>query len=115
MSKRKHSRHANDDAIRNLQEWQDHQYDPGYRANMGRLGLFSGAGRGRPVGRYIAYALAAEFALILMMSFLDRMGVRDAWLAILFLCVTAVVLIVTLRQLIRVPERPKGRTRGRRG
>ena len=114
MSKRKHARHA-DDAIRNLQEWQDHQYDPGYRANMGRLGLFSGSGRGRPVGRYIAYAFAAEFALLLLMSFLEGAGVRGAWLVITFLCVTAIVLAVTLRQLIRKPGRPKGQPRARRG
>src|SRR4051812_41961024 len=36
MSRSKRARHANDDAIRNLQAWQDHQYDPGYRANLGR-------------------------------------------------------------------------------
>ena len=114
MSRRKHARRIDDDAIRDLQEWQDHQYDPGYRANLGRLRLFSGTGNGRPAGRYIVYAVAAELALMLLLSFLEGVGVRGAWLGIAFLCATAVVLIVALRQLIRVPGRPRRRARGRR-
>ena len=114
MARRKHAHHINDDAIRNLQEWQDHQYDPGYRANLGRLGLFSSAGRRRPVGRYIAYAFAAEFALLLMLAFLERMGVQGAWLGIVFLCATAVVVILLIRQLVRGSGRPARRARGRR-
>jgi hypothetical protein len=113
MSKRKRPSRRDDDAIHNLQDWQDHQYDPGYRANLGRLGLFSGSRRGRPVGRFIAYAIAAECALLLLLSFVERIGVRGAWLGLGFLCASAAVLIFIMSKLIRVPGRPKRNSRAR--
>jgi hypothetical protein len=104
MSKRKRSKRPNDDAIRNLQAWQDHQYDPGYRANLGRLGLFSGNRRGRPVGRFIAYALLAECALIVVFSLLTSAGVRGPIATIIFLCAVVAVLLVMLARLVRPPS-----------
>jgi hypothetical protein len=113
MAKRKRPARRNDDAIHNLQEWQDHQYDPGYRANLGRLGLFSGSRRGRPVGRFIVYALVAECALMFLLSFLGGMGVGGAWLVLVFLCAMVAVLIFMITKLIRLPGRSRRRTRGR--
>src|SRR5215468_3779150 len=114
MSRRKRARHPHDDAIRNLQEWQDHQYDPGYRGNLSRLGLFSGSGHGRPAGRYIVYAFAAECIVVLMLSFAGSMGV-PGWIAILlFVAANVAIAMFTMTRLIRAPGHHQGRARGRR-
>jgi hypothetical protein len=113
MAKRKRSAHPND-AIRNLQEWQDHQYDPGYRANLGRLGLFSGNRHGRPVGRFIVYGLVAEGVLMLLMTFLGSVGVGGPWLGIGFICALVAVFICIVSRLARAPGRPRRQRRGRR-
>ena len=114
MSRSKRSRHANDDAIGNLQAWQDHQYDPGYRANLGRLGLFSRAGRGHSAGRVIAYALAAEFLLTIGFALATSVGVPGLAAGLVFVCASAGVLIIMLSHLAGKPSRRKRRARGRR-
>jgi hypothetical protein len=113
MSRSKRSRHANDDPIRDLQAWQDHQYDPGYRANLGRLGLFSRTGRSRSAGRAIAYALAAEFLLTIGFALATSVGVPGRAAGWVFVCASVVVLIVTLSHLAGKPSRRKRRARGR--
>jgi hypothetical protein len=113
MSRSKRSRHANDDAIRNLQAWQDHQYDPGYRSNLGRLGLFSRTGRSRSAGRSIAFALAAEFLLTIGFALATSVGVPGAVAGLVFVGASVVVLIVTLSYLAGKPSRRKRRTHGR--
>ena len=46
MTKQRRPRNDRSDPIRDLQEWQNHQYDPGYWSNLGRLrGGYPGAGR----------------------------------------------------------------------
>jgi hypothetical protein len=114
MSRRKHARHTNDDAIRDLQAWQDHQYDPGYRANLGRLRLFSGNGHGRPAGRYLAYALAAEFVLMIVFSLAVSVGVPGRVAGLAFVCATVAVLIVMLGRLMQTPDRGRKRRAGGR-
>ena len=113
MSRSKRSRHANDDAIRNLQAWQDHQYDPGYRANLGRLGLFSRAGRGRPAGRAIAYALAAQLLLTIGFALATSVGVSGRAAGLVFVCASVVVLIVMLGNIAGKSSRRKRRARSR--
>lgn len=113
MSRSKRIRHANDDAIRNLQAWQDHQYDPGYRANLGRLGLFSRTNRSRSPGRAIAYALAAEFLLMIVFTFATSVGVPGLVTGLAFVCASVAMLIVTLTHLASQPSRRKRRARGR--
>jgi hypothetical protein len=105
MSRSKRSRYANDDAIRNLQAWQDHQYDPGYRANLGRLGLFSRTGRSRSTGRSIAYAMAAEFLLTIGFSLATSVGVPGGAAGLVFVCATIAVLFVTIGRLMHTPGR----------
>jgi hypothetical protein len=114
MSRSKRARHANDDAIRNLQAWQDHQYDPGYRANLGRLRLFSRAGRNSSSGRTIAYALAAEFLLMIVFALATSVGVPVQATGLVFACASVAVLIVTISHLAGKPSRHKRRARGRR-
>src|SRR4051812_4603586 len=114
MSRSKRSRHANDDAVRNLQAWQDHQYDPGYRANLGRLGLFSRTGRSRSSGRTIAYALAAEFLVTIVFALATSVGVPGQAAGLVFVCASLAVLIVMLSRLASKPSRGKRRARGGR-
>jgi len=111
MSRSKLSRHANDDAIRNLQAWQDHQYDPGYRANLGRLGLFSATKRGRSTGRSVASALAGQFILTIAFVVVVSVGIPVRSAGFVFLCATIAMLIVTIGRLM---HRPGQRKRGRR-
>jgi hypothetical protein len=113
MSRSKRSRQANDDAIRNLQAWQDHQYDPGYRSNLGRLGLFSRTGRSHSAGRSIAFALAAEFLLTIGFALATSVGVPGLAAGLVFVGASVVVLIVTLSHLAGKPSRRKRRTHGR--
>jgi hypothetical protein len=113
MSRSKRSRHTNDDAISNLQAWQDHQYDPGYRANLGRLGLFSRTGRGRPAGRVIAYALAAQFLLTIGFALATSVGVPGRAAGLVFVCASVVVLIVMLGNIAGKASRRKRRARNR--
>jgi hypothetical protein len=113
MARSKQSRHVNDDAIRNLQAWQDHQYDPGYRANLGRLGLFSRTGRSHSAGRVIAYALAAEFLLIVGFALATSVGVPGRTAGLVFVGASVVVLIVMLGKTADNSSRRKHRARRR--
>ena len=113
MPRSKQSRHTNDDAIRNLQAWQDHQYDPGYRANLGRLGLFSRTGRNHTAGRLIAYALAVEFLLTIGFALATSVGVSGRAAGLVFVGASVVVLIVMLSNIAGSSSRRKRRARAR--
>src|SRR5690242_14290586 len=113
MSRNKRSRHTNDDPIRNLQDWQDHQYDPGYRANLGRLGLFSRSRHSHSAGRTVAYALAAEFLLSIGFAIATSVGVPGGAAGLVFVGASIAVLIVTLTQLANTSSRRKRRSRDR--
>ena len=89
------------------------KYDPGYRANLGRLGLFSRTGRSHSAGRTIAYALAAEFLLTIGFALATSVGVPGRAAGLVFVCASVVVLIVTLSHLAGKPSRRKRRARGR--
>ena len=113
MARSKQSRRVNDDAIGDLQAWQDHQYDPGYRANLGRLGLFSRTRRGHSAGRVIAYALAAEFLLTSGFALATSVGVPGRAAGLGFVGASVVVLIVMLSNIAGSSSRRKRRARVR--
>ena len=113
MSKKKRPRHSYDDPIADLQEWQTHQYDPGYRSNLSRLRLFAGGGSARSRAVYIARAIAAMFVLTIVFSLVPSLGVPTLIAAAAFLMATIAVMAVTVAQLQQAREH-QSRHRGSR-
>ena len=114
MSRRKRTSHKRDDSIGDLQAWQDHQYDPGYLPNMGRLRLFSGRGR-RNRASHVLRGLGALFALMLIFIGLVQVGIPYAIASILFVIALLAVLVVTLARLGDTHEQAPRRGRGKDG
>jgi Flp pilus assembly protein TadB len=72
MSRHRRPRRNRSDSIRNLENWQNHQYDPGYLSNLGRLRLFSGGYR--TPARYLLTSLGAVLALVMVVFVLVSVG-----------------------------------------
>ena len=113
MSKNKRPPHTYDNPIADLQEWQAHQYDPGYRSNLTRLRLFAGDGRAQSGGVYIARALVAMFVLTIVFSLVPSLGVPKLIVAAAFLLATIAVIAVTVARLQQAREH-QSRHRGNR-
>jgi hypothetical protein len=73
MANKRRTRHRGaDDPIGDLREWQNHQYDPGYRSNLGRLRLFSGGRRTK--ARALLTGFGGLIALLLLFIVLTQAG-----------------------------------------
>ena len=103
MAKQRRPRRQRGDHIRDLQEWQNHQYDPGYLSNLGRLRLFSG-GRPSPA-RLLLTRLGAILALVLVYVALVSVGIPFLIATIFVGVVMTIILVVTLVQLRPRQER----------
>jgi Flp pilus assembly protein TadB len=96
MSKQHRPRRHRGDPVGDLQEWQNHQYDPGYVSNLGRLRLFSG-GRRSPA-RYLLTSLGAILALTLVMFGLVSAGFALNIAALIVGIALLAVLVMTLER-----------------
>jgi Flp pilus assembly protein TadB len=96
MSRQHRPRRHRGDPVRDLQEWQNHQYDPGYVGNLGRLRLFSG-GR-RSSARYLLTSLAAIVAATLVLFGLVSAGLALNIAALVVGIALLAVLIVRLKR-----------------
>jgi Flp pilus assembly protein TadB len=113
MAQQQRPRRQRGDAIRDLQEWQNHQYDPGYLSNLGRLRLFSG---GHPsAARLLLTRLGAILALVLVYIAFVSVGMPFLIATILVGIAMTMILVVTLVQLQpRQEHRSRHHTRRRR-
>jgi hypothetical protein len=82
--------------MRDFQEWQNHQYDPGYTFKLTRLRLFSGSNR--HIARYLLIFLGMFSLVILVLPVLSSVGVISP-LALLIggIVLITVVLLISLR------------------
>jgi Flp pilus assembly protein TadB len=112
MARQRRPRRHRTDPIRDLQEWQNHQYDPGYLANLSRLRLFSG-GR-RSAARYLLAGLAAILASILVLPVLVSAGIAVPLAALIVGIALLIILVVTLMRARRAQERRSRHGTGRR-
>ncbi len=112
MARQRRSRSKHGDPIGDLQEWQQHQYDPGYLANLGRLRLFS-AGRSS-AARLLLTRLGAIMALVLIWVVLVSTGMSVAIASVIVGLLMFGVLIVTLIQVLQIQEHRSRRQQRRR-
>jgi Flp pilus assembly protein TadB len=113
MARQRRPRRHRDDPIGDLQEWQNHQYDPGYLSNLGRLRLFSG-GR-TSAARLLLTRLGAILVLMLVFIILVSLGISFPIATIIVGIAMAVLLVVTLVQVLQTQElRSRQHTRRRR-
>jgi hypothetical protein len=110
MTRQRRRRKYSGNSIHDLQEWQDHQYDPGYLSNLGRLRLFSG---GRSTTRYLLPILATFLAAILVLPVLEWAGLAAPLILLVGLALLT-LLVVTLTQPLRASAR-RSRHRAGRG
>lgn len=103
MARQRRSRKHRGDPIGDLQEWQNHQYDPGYWSNLGRLRLFSG-GRQGPA-RLLLTRFAATIALMLIWVILVSAGIQIFVATVIVGGAGTALLVVTLVQLLGHQER----------
>jgi Flp pilus assembly protein TadB len=102
MARQRRPRRHRDDPIGDLQQWQNHQYDPGYLSNLGRLRVFSG-GR-TSAARLLLTRLGAILALMLVFVVLVSVGISVPIATIIVGLAMAVVLVVTLVQVLQTQE-----------
>src|SRR5262249_10065506 len=109
LSMARRRRHQGD-PIHDFQEWQNHQYDPGYMFKLTRLRLFTG-GRGSSA-RYPLIFLGM-FSLVILVLSLFRWDGHIAPLVILIggIMLITVVLLINLTRLRRTQERRSRRRR----
>ena len=113
MARQRRLRRHRDDPIGDLQEWQNHQYDPGYLSNLGRLRVFSG-GR-TSAARFLLTRLGAILALMLVFVVLVSVGISFPIATIIVGIAMTVMLVVTLVQVLQTHEhRSRHHTRRRR-
>src|ERR1044071_3710725 len=96
MSRQRRPRRHRGDPVRDLQEWQNHQYDPGYLGNLGRLRLFAG-GR-RSAAGYLLTSLGAILALTLVLFGLVSAGLTLNIAALIVGIGLLALLVVTLER-----------------
>jgi Flp pilus assembly protein TadB len=96
MGKRRRRRRLQDDPIRDFQEWQNHQYDPGYTFKLTRLRLFSGSNR--HIARYLLMFLGMFSLVILVLPVLSSAGETQLVLLIGGIVLITVVLVISLRR-----------------
>jgi hypothetical protein len=113
MARQRRSRRRRGDSIDDLQEWQNHQYDPGYLANLGRLRLFSA---GRPsAARYLLIGLGTLLASILVLPLLEAAGIAFPLATLIVGIALLTVLVLMLRHaLLAQKQRARHRTIRRR-
>jgi Flp pilus assembly protein TadB len=112
MARQRRPRRQRGDPIRDLQEWQNHQYDPGYLSNLGRLRVFAG-GR-TSAARFLLTRLGAILALMLVFVGLVSVGISFPIATIIVGIAMAVMLVVTLVQVLQTQEhRSRHHTRRR--
>jgi Flp pilus assembly protein TadB len=96
MAKRRRRRKSQDDPIRDFQEWQNHQYDPGYIFKLTQLRLFSGGNR--HIARYLLIFLGMFSLVILVLPMLSSAGETQLVLLIGGIVLITVVLVISLRR-----------------
>lgn len=74
MAKRRRAQARRRDELGDLQEWQNHQYDPGYWGKLGRLGWLSG-GRRSPALMLLVVLIGAVLAAPLLLWLASGSGV----------------------------------------
>ncbi len=111
MAKQRRPRSRRDDPISDLQEWQNHQYDPGYLANLSRLRLFGG--RRRSAARYLLAGLGAILASIVIVPALVSAGITFPLAALIVGIALLIILVVTLMRARRAHERRSRHGAGR--
>jgi Flp pilus assembly protein TadB len=111
MAKRRRRRRLQDDPIRDFQEWQNHQYDPGYTFKLTRLRLFSGSNR--HIARYLLIFLGMLSLVILVLPALSSAGGTQLVLLIGGIVLITVVLLINAARSRRAQERRSGRRTGR--
>ena len=97
--------------IRDLADWQNHQYDPGYLSNLGRLRLLSGGRRG--AARYLLPILGTFLVAILVLPALAWAGLASPLVLLLVGLALVALLVVALAQPLRAPGRRSGHRTGR--
>ncbi|NTU81394.1 MAG: hypothetical protein HGA45_18780 [Chloroflexales bacterium] len=103
MAKQRQRRRKRDDPIGDLQAWQNHQYEPGYLGNLGRLRLFS-TGRSSISGLLLS-RLGAIIALLLVGIMLVSANISMAIATVLVGLLMMMVVIVTLVQVLQMQAR----------
>jgi Flp pilus assembly protein TadB len=107
MARQRRPRRHRGDPVRDLHEWQSHQYDPGYLGNLGRLRLFSG--RRRSAASYLPIILGGMLALTLILF-----GLVSAGLALNVAALVVGVALVALL-VVMLERNSRRRTRSKRG
>ena len=111
MTRQRQRRRHSGNSIHDLQEWQDHQYDPCYLSNLVRLRLFSG---GRSTTRYLLPILGTFLAAILVLPVLEWAGLASPLILLLVGLALLTLPVVTLTQPLRASAR-RSRHRAGRG
>jgi Flp pilus assembly protein TadB len=110
MTRQRRRRKHRGDSIHDLEEWQNHQYDPGYLSNLGRLRLFSGS---HSTARYLLPILGTLLAAILVVPLLEWAGLNSPLVLLLVGLALLTLLVVMLTQPLRALERRSRRRAGR--